>query len=187
MPHRTSGAENSYQEDSADSGYFASLASARHMMLTTFHPDGRQESAVVHGVADGDRVYFGAWSHSGAVKNLAYTGEVQVAPCGALGFVLLAPALDAVARPLPDHEASRVAGRLARRYRVRQRFLIPLPRRVRRRQMVHYELLSREAGGHGQETPGVPDRLAIGPRGSEPGAVRVTVVRIPNRPGGISA
>ena len=126
MPHRTSGTENSYQEDSADSGYFASLTSARHLMLTTFHPDGRPESAVVHSVADGDRVYFGAWSHSGTVKNLRHTDEVQVAPCGALGFVPLAPTLDAVARPLRDHEAGRVAGRLNRRYRVRQRFLIPL-------------------------------------------------------------
>lgn len=169
MSHRTSGAENSYQAEPTDSGYFASLASARHMMLTTFHPDGRQESAVVHGVADGGRVYFGAWSPSGTERNLRQTDEVQVAPCGALGFVLLAPALDAVARPLPDHEASRVAQALARRHRVRQRLLIPLLHRARRQRMVHYELLPYEAGA--------TDRSATDPRGNAPVTVRVTVVR----------
>lgn len=46
--------------------------------------------------------------------------------------------------------------------------------------MVHYELLSCEAGAHDQETPGVPDRSATDPHGNEPGAVRVTVVRNPD-------
>jgi PPOX class probable F420-dependent enzyme len=149
------------------------------MMLTTFHPDGKQESAVVPGVADGGRVYFGAWSRSGTVRNLGHRQVAQVAPCGALGFVLLAPAQEAVARPLPEHEASRVARRLARRHRVRQRFLIPLLYRARRQRMVHYELLPYEAGAHGQETPGATDRSATDPRGNPPGAVRVTVVRMP--------
>lgn len=182
MPDRTPGAASAYPEDPPGSGYFASLAPARHMMLTTFQPDGRQESAVVHCVADGDRVYFGAWSRSGTVKNLRCTDEVQVAPCGALGFLLLAPPLDAVARPLSDEEASRVAGKLARRYRVRRRFLVPLLHRARRQQLVHYELLSYEAGaaGHGQQAAGALDRPATGPGGgNEPGVVRVTVVRAP--------
>lgn len=161
MPDHPSAAQSSHQEGSAGSGYFASLASARHMMLTTFKPDGRQAATVVFGVADGDRAYFRAWSRSGTVKNLRHTDEVQVAPCGALGFVLLAPPLDAVARPLPDEEASRVAGKLARKDRVWQRFLIPLLHRARRQQMVHYELSSYEAAAataHGQETSDAPGR-----------------------------
>jgi PPOX class probable F420-dependent enzyme len=177
MPHRTSGAENGYQEDPADSGSFASLASARHMMLTTFDPDGGQETAVVHGVADGGRFYFGAWSHSGTVRNLRHTDAVQAAPCGALGFVLLAPVLDAVARPLPDDEASRVAGRLARSRRGPAAYFVPLLHRARRQQMVYYELLPYETGAHAQETPGATGRSAADPRGNPPGAVRVTVVR----------
>lgn len=181
MPDRTPAAESSYQEDSADSGYFASLSPVRHMMLTTFQPDGKQESAVVHGAADGGQVYFRAWSRSGTVKNLRHNEEVQVAPCGALGFLLLAPPVDAVARRLSDEEASRVAGKLARRYRVQQRFLIPLLHRARRQQLVHYELLSYEAAAaaHAQRAPSVPDRSATDPPGNEPGAVRVTVVRNP--------
>lgn len=152
MPDRTSAAEGSSLEDSTGSGYFASLSPLRHMMLTTFQPDGRQESAVVQGVADGGRVYFRAWSRSGTVKNLQRNDEVQVAPCGALGFLLLGPPLDAVARQLPHEEASRVAGKLARRHWIRQGFLIPLLRRARRQQLVHYELLSyaAAAAAHGQ-------------------------------------
>ena len=105
MPDRTSATEGGYQEGSAGDGYFAPLASARRMMLTTFKPDGGQASAAVHGVVDGGRAYFRAWSHSGTVENLRHTDEVQVAPCTALGLLLLAPPLDAVARPLPDGEA----------------------------------------------------------------------------------
>lgn len=105
MPDRTSATEGGYQEGSAGDGYFAPLASARRMMLTTFKPDGGQASAAVHGVVDGGRAYFRAWSHSGTVENLRHTDEVQVAPCTALGLLLLAPPLDAVARPLPDEEA----------------------------------------------------------------------------------
>jgi PPOX class probable F420-dependent enzyme len=165
MPDRTSGAESSY---------FASFASARHMMLTTFDPDGKQQSAVVHGVADGDRACFQAWSQSDTAKNLRHTEEVQVAPCGALGFLLLAPPLDAVARPVSGEEARRVAGKLTRRYRPWQRFLIPRLHRARRQQMLYYELSSYEAAA-----PATYDPSAADPRGNEPGVVRVTVVRGP--------
>lgn len=144
MPDRASGAE---------SGYFAAFSSARHMMLTTFKPDGKQESAVVRSVADGDRAYFLASSRSGTVKNLRHTEEVQVAPCGALGFLLLAPPLDAVARPVSDEEASRVAGELTRRYRGVPRFLHPLLHRAQRQQMVYYELSSYEAAATAAPAP----------------------------------
>lgn len=165
MPDRTSGPQ---------SGYFASFASARHMTLTTFNSDGRQKSAVVHGVADGDRAYFQAWSQSDTVKNLRHTEEVQVAPCGALGFLLLAPPLDAVARPVPDAEVRQVAGKLTRRYRALRRFVTPLLHRARRQQMVYYELSSYEAAAAAAYDPSATDA-----RGNEPGDARVTVVRNP--------
>ncbi|MFY9651903.1 hypothetical protein [Trebonia sp.] len=182
MPDRTSATEGGYQEGSAGDGYFAPLASARRMMLTTFKPDGGQASAAVHGVVDGGRAYFRAWSHSGTVENLRHTDEVQVAPCTALGLLLLAPPLDAVARPLPDEEAGRVAGILARRNRVGQRFLVPLLHRAQRLRAVYYELLTYEAVAVTTRDQGAPDvlnRTATDTRSREPGAIRVTIVRDP--------
>jgi PPOX class probable F420-dependent enzyme len=113
------------------------------MLLTTFKPDGIPVSATVHGVVHDGRAYFRAWSRSGTVQNLRHTDEVQVAPYS-LGL-RLAPPLDAIARLLPGEEASRVAGQLARKYPVQQRFLIPLLHRARRSQMVYYELVTYEA------------------------------------------
>jgi len=177
---------SSYQQDAADSGYFAPLASARYLQLTTFKSDGIPVSAAVRGVVDGDRAYFRAWSLSGTVKNLRYTDEVQVAPCAALGL-RVAPPLDAIARPLDGEEASQVARKLARKYPVRQRFLIPLLQRTLRWQMMHYELLAYEyaaamADDHGASC--VPDRPEDNLRSKEPGAPQITVVRSSAAPTG---
>jgi PPOX class probable F420-dependent enzyme len=178
---RPSATESSYHEDAAGGGYFASLASAKYLLLTTFKPDGIPVSAAVHGVVDGDRAYFRAWSQSDTVKNLRHADEVQVAPCAALGLLSLAPPLDALARRLPPgEEASRVAGKLARKYPVRQRFLIPLLHRTRRWQMVHYELLTYQAAvaiTYDRRASGLPDRSAIDLRSKESGAHQITVVR----------
>lgn len=148
-------------EEAARIGYFAPLAPAKGMLLTTFRRDGTPVSAAVPGVVDGGRVYFGAWSGSGSVKRLRHSGMVQVTPCSMRGFFTSGPPLDAVARPLSEQEATGVAGKLARKYPVRHRFLLPLGRGTRRWQLVHYELLADDAvGGHdvGPEDPRVPDR-----------------------------
>jgi hypothetical protein len=97
-------------------------------------------------------------------------------------LLLLAPPLDAVARQLRNEEATRVAGKLVRKYRVRQRFLMPLLHLARQRQMVHYELLTYEAAAattHDQEEADAPDHPAADPHGKEPGLIRVTIVRSP--------
>ena len=73
--------------DTASGSYFASLAKARYLRLTTFKRKGIPVSAPVPGIVDGDRAYFGVSSRSGAVKRLQHTDGVQVAPCGALGLV----------------------------------------------------------------------------------------------------
>jgi PPOX class probable F420-dependent enzyme len=144
---RPSATGSSYQQE-ADDGYFAPLAPARYMLLTTFKPDGIPVSTVVHGVVDGHRAYFGSggllrvWRQPGTVKRLRHTGGVQVVPCAVLGFVSFGPPLDAVAQLLPGEKASRVAGKLARKYPVQQRFLISPLHRMRRWQMVYYELLA---------------------------------------------
>ena len=58
--------------------------------------------------------------------------------------------VNATARLLPSEEASRVARKLARKYPVQHRSLIPLLYRTRRRQMVHYELLAHDAADTGR-------------------------------------
>jgi uncharacterized protein len=126
--------------DTASGSYFASLAKARYLLLTTFKRKGAPVSAPVPVIVDGDRAYFGAW-RSGTVRRLQHTDGVQVAPCRALGLVSYGPPLDAAARRLTGQEASHVAGQLARTYPVRRRSLTGLLQRARRRRLVYYELL----------------------------------------------
>ena len=127
--------------DTASGSYFASLAKARYLRLTTFKRKGAPVSAPVPGIVDGDRAYFGVSSRSGAVKRLQHTDGVQVAPCGALGLVSYGEPLNAAARRLADAEASHVAGQLARTHQVPRRSLARLLPRARRRRLVYYELL----------------------------------------------
>jgi uncharacterized protein len=132
--------KTSSMTDTASGSYFASLAKARYLRLTTFKRKGTPVSAPVPGIVDGDRAYFGVSSRSGAVRRLEHTDGVQVAPCGALGLVSYGPPLDAAARRLADSEASHVAGQLARTYPDR-RSLARLLQHARRRRLVYYELL----------------------------------------------
>jgi PPOX class probable F420-dependent enzyme len=129
------------REETADGSYFAPLATARYLLITTFKQKGTPVSAHVPGIAHGDRAYFRVWSRSGMVRRLQHTDGVQVAPCGALGLWSYGPPLDASARPLAGEEAGRAAGELARKYPVRRRSLARLLQRARRRRPVYYELL----------------------------------------------
>ena len=133
--------------DTVSSSYFASLAKARYLLLTTFKRKGPPVSAPVPGIVDGDRVYFGVSSRSGMVRRLQHTDGVQVAPCGALGLVSYGPPLDAAARPLAGEEARRVAGQLDRKYPVRHRSLTWPVHRAWRRRLAYYELLLGDRGG----------------------------------------
>lgn len=183
MSDSTPATEGSYPEEPVDGGYFASLASAKHVLLTTFKPEGGQASVVVRGVVVDGRAYVWTWSHSDAMKHLRHTDEVRVAPCAARGLLCLAPPLDAIARPLPDEEASQVARKLSRKSPVRRHFLTPLLHRVHRarhRRKVYYELLAyaaAPAAPYGRDAFDVPGRSAADPRGKEPGAHQITVVR----------
>ena len=134
-------ADRGYREETAGGSYFAPLAKARYLLLTTFKQKGTPVSGPVQGIIDGDRAYLRVWSRSGTVKRLRHTDGVQVAPCGALGLCSHGPPLDAAARRLAGEEVSRVAGQLARKYPVRRRSLARLLQRARRRRLVYYELL----------------------------------------------
>src|SRR6266516_6457833 len=93
------------REETADGSYFAPLAKGRYLLLTTFKQKGTPVSAVVQGIADGDRAYFRVRSRSGTARRLRHTDGVQVAPCRALGVWSYGPPLDAAARPLAGEEA----------------------------------------------------------------------------------
>ena len=138
---RSSVADRSYREETADGSYFAPLSKARYLLLTTFKQKGTPVSTPVQGILDGDRAYLRVWSQSGTARRLRHTDGVQVAPCGALGLWSHGPPLDAAARRLGGEEAGRVAGQLARKYPVRRRSLARLIQRARRRRLVYYELL----------------------------------------------
>src|SRR2546429_1088281 len=92
--------------DTVSGSYFASLAKARYLRLTTFKREGTPVTAPVPGMVAGARAYFGVSSRSGAVRRLQHTDGVQGAPCGALGLVSYGEPLNAAARRLADSEAS---------------------------------------------------------------------------------
>jgi len=154
MPDRRSTAKDASQHE-ATTDYFGPLRSARYMLLTTFKQDGIPVSTHVHGVVDGDRAYFRAWRQSGIAERLRHTDDVQVTACPMPGLTV-GPPLDAVARLLSGEEASLVARKLALKYPLQQRFLIPLLRRTRRWQLAHYELLTYEAAASQDVYPKLP-------------------------------
>lgn len=136
----------------AESGTFASLASAKYLLLTTFKQDGAPVSVPVRVAADGERAYFRTSSASGTSKRLRHADWVQVAPCTVLGVCRYGPAVGATARLLVDEEASQAAGQLAREDPVWRGFLGSLARRVAGWQTVYYELRAEEAA----EEPAAP-------------------------------
>lgn len=131
-------------------GYFDPLRSARYLLLTTFREDSIPVSTHVHAVIEGDRAYLRVWHQSGTAERLRHTDEVQVTACPLPGLTA-GPPLDAIARLLSGAEASRAARKLARKYPLYQRLLVPSLRRTRRWQLAHYELLSYEAAVSDQD------------------------------------
>ena len=95
MPSRPSTSDSSYQREAADGGYFAALAPAKYMLLTTFKREGTPVSTPVQGVIDGKRAYFRVWRQSGTVKRLRHTAGVQVTPCTVLGLCSFGPPINA--------------------------------------------------------------------------------------------
>lgn len=162
MSSRLSTAGGSRQD--AGDGYFAPLASARYMLLTTFKADGGAPMNVaVRVTVDGDRAYFRIRNGSGASKRLARTGRVQVAPCTVLGLCSFGPPFNATARLLAGEQARAAARKLTGTHPVRHRVPIPLFRWIRRRQQVHYELLADadQCGEDGVESEKPALRVAL--------------------------
>ena len=147
MPEGTCPTDGRGEQETGDGGYFASLAPAGYLRLTTFRRDGIPVSASVPGVVDGNRAYFRAWNRSGTVHRLRHTDAVQVTPCGALGFSY-GPPLDAMTRPLSGAEISPVAELLDHASPARRRLMS----RLLRRRAMYYELVADDA----EPVPGGP-------------------------------
>ena len=128
------------RQDAIGDGYFASLAPAKYMLLTTFTRDGKPVATAQRTVLDGDRAYFRTGHPTGPSRRLRDGGWVQVAPCSVLGFIRYDLPLDATARLLTGEEASTAAAKLASKYPGRPRFLRQLLHRVARRETAYYEL-----------------------------------------------
>jgi Pyridoxamine 5'-phosphate oxidase len=57
----------------ADTRYFAPLAAAKYMLLTTFKRDGTPVATPVHVAVEDGRAYFRTWNPSGKWKRLRHT------------------------------------------------------------------------------------------------------------------
>jgi PPOX class probable F420-dependent enzyme len=106
------------------SGYFASLAGANYVQLTTFRRDGRAVATPVHIVTAGDVAFFRTWDVAGKAKRLRHTSAARVAPSTFRGRPR-GPAIRAEAYLLEGEASQRAARLLARKHPVLHGRLIP--------------------------------------------------------------
>jgi PPOX class probable F420-dependent enzyme len=94
---------------------FASLRGRGFMQLTTFRKTGKPVPTTVWFGEDGGRLYVTTERSSGKVKRLRNTARVQVAPCTPWGAAR-GPAVQAIARVLPEAEHAHALAALRRKY-----------------------------------------------------------------------
>jgi uncharacterized protein len=105
-------------------GYFAPVAGATYIRLTTFRRDGRAVFTPVHVVSDGDAAYFRTWNTAGKARRIRHTPAVEITPSTFRGHPL-GPAIKARARLLDGEESARAARLLAARHPILHGRLIP--------------------------------------------------------------
>ena len=128
------------QQDTIGDDYFASLAPAKYMLLTSLRCDGKPVATPLRVVVYGDRAYFQTGHPTCLSRRLRDGGWVQVAPCSVLGIIRYDLPLDATPRLLAGEEASTAAAKLASKYPGRHRFLRRIPHWVPRRGTAYFEL-----------------------------------------------
>jgi len=106
------------------SGYFAAVAGANYVQLTTFRRGGRAVATPVHVVTAGDVAFFRTWDVAGKAKRLRHTSAVRVAPSTFRGRPR-GPAIRAEAYLLEGEASQRAARSLARKHPVLHGRLIP--------------------------------------------------------------
>lgn len=96
--------------DQGGSGYFAPVARATYVQLTTYRRNGEPVPTPVNIVVVGDTAFFRTWDVSGKAKRLRHTRAVAVAPCTFRGRAT-GPSITAEAQLL-DGVASEHAARM---------------------------------------------------------------------------
>jgi PPOX class probable F420-dependent enzyme len=105
-------------------GYFAPIAGAKYIQLTTYRRDGRPVPTPVHvTVADGE-AFFRTWDASGKAKRIRHTQTVTIAPSSARGRPRGEP-IRARATLLSGPESDRAARLIARKHPILHGWLIP--------------------------------------------------------------
>jgi hypothetical protein len=105
-------------------GYFAPVARATYVQLTTFRRDGTPVPTAVHIVTGGDTAYFRTWNTAGKAKRLRHTPAVLVAPATMRGRPR-GPAILARAQLLAGEASQRAARLLAGKHPFLHGRLIP--------------------------------------------------------------
>jgi uncharacterized protein len=111
-------------------GYFAPLANAKYVQLTTFRRNGTPVPTPVHIVVNGDVAYFRTWDTTGKAKRLRHTSSVRVAPSTARGRPVGQP-IAAQAALLTGDDSAAAAQLLSRKHPVLHGWLIPRYHRLR--------------------------------------------------------
>jgi PPOX class probable F420-dependent enzyme len=127
----------------SDEGYFAPLANAKYVQLTTFRRDGTPVATAVHIVADGNVAYFRTWDTTGKAKRLRHTHRVQVAPSTFRGRPV-GQAIPAQAVLLDGDDSDQAARMLASKHPVLHGHLIPWVHRRRGWTTQQYRLTAPE-------------------------------------------
>jgi PPOX class probable F420-dependent enzyme len=105
-------------------GYFAPIAGANYIQLTTYRRDGRPVPTPVHvTVADGE-AFFRTWDVSGKAKRIRHTPAVTVAASSARGRLRGEP-IRATATLLEGPDSDRAAWLIARKHPILHGWLIP--------------------------------------------------------------
>lgn len=94
---------------------FAGLRGQSFMELTSYRKTGQPVKTRVWFAEDGGQLYITTAKASGKVKRLRHTARVLVAPCSAVGAAR-GPAIEAVARVLPEWEHAHALAALRRKY-----------------------------------------------------------------------
>ena len=122
-------------------GYFARLADAAYVRLTTYRRDGTPVGTAVHLVttAGADEAFFRTWNTTGKAKRLRHTPAVDVARSSFRGRPLGEP-IPARAFLLDGAESARAAQMLARAHPILHGRLIPWYHHMRGWTTLHYRL-----------------------------------------------
>jgi uncharacterized protein len=116
-----------------------SLKGTYAILLTMFRRNGGPVATPVSVAFDGDRAFFCSYDRAWKTKRLHGNKSVDVAPATARGR-RSGPTLHTQPVLLTGGQADIAAKELARRHRVLQAVVVPLPHRGMRYRTLHYEL-----------------------------------------------